>query len=99
MDTELLGLLASVILGQGVPALVAWVNRILPEGRKWHYFASLVVSVVIGGLTVVAENKFDVANILATLGLVFTSSQTAYHSWFKDSKLDKKISFNGNTDE
>lgn len=89
--TEPQPFLASLLLGQIMPYLIAIINRKVPS-EKGRYWVSLVLCVLVGVLSSIA--LFDFSNPLAALasgGLVFTSAQTAYRTYFKESQYNVKM--------
>jgi len=57
-------------------------------GRTWsRNLKSIVafgISVIIGGVAAYLTGKFDPANVVVTIGTIFTISQLAYDQIFKD---------------
>lgn len=78
----------SIILGQFMPMVIEIINNYIPNNSRVRYIVSLLVSVIVGGVTTYFAGELSSEELLASIGLVFVSSQTAYRMWFKGSSIE-----------
>ena len=81
----------SGVVGLFMPLLVEIVKTKLPQTRIWAYSASLVICILVGGLTALFAGQLGAKDILVDIMVALTASQTVYQYWFKDSQLETKI--------
>lgn len=87
MNTETL----SIIVGQFMPMVIEIINNYVPNHSKIRYIVSLLVSVIVGGITTYFAGELGGEELLASVALVFASSQTAYRMWFKGSSVESSF--------
>lgn len=58
--------------------------------RNIKSLVALGISLVIGGVQVLLLGKFDMTNILASVGAAFTASQIAYDQYFKSKFIERE---------
>lgn len=78
-------------VGLFMPLVVEVVKTKLPDNRMVGYSVSLVVSLLVGGVSAFFAGQFDPSNILASSGAAFIAAQTVYAYWFKPQNIDKVI--------
>lgn len=86
MVTEILTMLFSV----GLPALVSWLKSCRWPAWKVSTLA-IVVSLLLGTVSVAAEGKTDWQNIMGTAGIIFTAATVIYQKWFKWTDLNREL--------
>lgn len=73
-------------VGFVLPMLVAIINR--SEWKPWvKAIVALLSSIAAGTVTALLAGEFTGANWLQAIGVVFASSQLAYHTWWKNSSM------------
>lgn len=73
----------SVLQGILLPLVVS-----LLKGQQWStnikFAFSIVVSIAVAAVTLLAENNFDWKYLVANAATVWASAQVIYQTWFKD---------------
>lgn len=78
------------VVGFFLPALVSAINH--AEWKAWvKAVIALLSSVLVGTVTALLSGDFSGANWIASIGIVFGSSQVAYHTWWKGSQIAQTI--------
>ncbi len=73
-----------------IPALVSWLKRCDWPGWK-KSLLSLAVCLVAGALSVAADSQFSWTNLAGTAGAIFTMATVLYHTWFKETELNRQL--------
>lgn len=80
----------AAVVGFVLPALVAVVNR--SEWKAWvKGIVVVLASVVVGTVTALLGGQFTGANWVQSIGIVFATSQVAYHTWWKGTGISNAI--------
>lgn len=80
----------SLILGQLMPPIVEVVNSKIAN-KLWRYGVAMLISIILGFVTVFLTGEFNNGEVLGSIGAAFLSSQTAYYVWFKNSRIEGRI--------
>lgn len=80
----------SGIVGIFMPFIVDFVNLHVTSSTV-RYVLSLIASFIAAFLITYLSNQFDVANLLASLGVVFAASQTIYKMYWDGSNVRSKV--------
>jgi hypothetical protein len=83
---ELQGL--EILVGIILPPFIDLVNRYVKNGN-WRYVASLVVSLVVGGL--LSLNELSLQNVLESGAIVFAAAQTVYKTYYASSGVRERL--------
>lgn len=84
------------LVGQLLPLIIGYLKNNLPEkplvlNISNSFIVTIVMSLLIGAGTAYYSGDLS-GNIIISLATIFTSSQIAYRTWFKESGLEKSIS-------
>jgi ABC-type uncharacterized transport system permease subunit len=80
----------AAVVGFVLPVLVSIVNR--EEWKPWVKGAvALLASFVVGTVTALLAGQFTGTTWLQAIGVVFATSQVAYHTWWKGTDLGALI--------
>jgi len=88
MDDALV--IISVVQGLLLPFVVSFL-----KGQQWSHnvklLFSMVVSLIVAGITLLVKNDFDWNYLLANAALVWASAQILYKTWFEDTGVEVKL--------
>lgn len=91
---EFLSLILALVMTSVLPLAVSFLKQnTWSTGRKQAL--SLVLAVGVGILTVAVNGNLTGENLTLAITAVFTASNTIYHQFFKDSRLDQTLEMKG----
>lgn len=80
-----------IIIGLFAPFIVEIIVKFVNEPRL-KFLASVLVCLALGvALNLATLQKTTPEELLATVAIIFTSAQTMYKLYFKDSNVQKRI--------